>query len=148
MNLMVFWLIVLILLLITETATMGLTTIWFAGGALVALIMALCGVSFGLQATVFLIVSFLLLFFTRPLAISFFNQKRTKTNLDSMIGERAVVVKEVDNLRGEGQVNYNGMEWSARSCSDEKIETGKIVTVKEIHGVKLIVEKAENREEV
>ena len=148
MNLMVFWLIVLILLLITEAATMGLTTIWFAGGSMVALVLALCNVSFGIQVTVFFIISFLLLFFTRPLALSFFNGKRIKTNLDSMIGERAVVVKEIDNLRGEGQVNYKGMEWSAKSCFDERIEAGKIVIVKEIQGVKLIVEEEENKEEI
>lgn len=147
MNLMIFWMIVLVVLLVTEALTMGLTTIWFAGGALLALILALCNVSFQMQIIVFIVVSFILLYFTRPLAVTFFNKKTEKTNLDSIVGEEVVVEEEIDNLRGEGRVNFKGMEWSARSAFGEKIEAGEVVRVKEIQGVKLIVEKMETREE-
>ena len=143
MNPIIVWLGLFILLLITEAATMGLTTIWFAGGALVALITALLGGSFGLQVICFFVISFVLLFFTRPLALSHFNKDREKTNLDSIVGAEAIVQKEINNLKGEGQVILNGQEWMARTKQQEILAPGEIVRVKEIQGVKLIVEKSE-----
>ncbi|MBR4982325.1 MAG: NfeD family protein [Lachnospiraceae bacterium] len=134
------WLIALIAFVVIEIATMGLTTIWFAGGALVALVLAMFNTSFYVQLGAFLVISIILLVGTRPLAIKFFNQKREKTNVDSMIGKQAIVVAEIDNLREEGQVILNGMEWSARAYEEGKIiPTGAVVEVKEIRGVKLMV---------
>lgn len=143
MNPIIVWLGIFILLLITEAATMGLTTIWFAGGALVALITALFGLTFGLQVICFFVISFVLLFFTRPLALSHFNKDREKTNLDSIVGAEAIVQKEINNLKGEGQVVLNGQEWMARTKQQQILAVGEIVRVKEIQGVKLIVEKSE-----
>ena len=143
MNPIIVWLGIFILLLITEAATMGLTTIWFAGGALVALITALFGLAFGLQVICFFVISFVLLFFTRPLALSHFNKDREKTNLDSIVGAEALVQKEINNLKGEGQVVLNGQEWMARTKQQQILAVGEIVRVKEIQGVKLIVEKSE-----
>ena len=134
------WLIALIAFVVIEIATMGLTTIWFAGGALVALVLAMFNTSFYVQLGAFFVISIILLVGTRPLAIKFFNQKREKTNVDSMIGKQAIVVAEIDNLREEGQVILNGMEWSARAYEEGKIiPTGAVVEVKEIRGVKLMV---------
>ena len=134
------WLIALVTFIVIEIATMGLTTIWFAGGALIALILALLNVSFYVQSGVFLVISIVLLVSTRPLAMKFFNQKRVKTNIDSIIGKQAIVVAEIDNLKEEGQVILNGMEWSARSYEDGKIiPAGAVVEVKEVRGVKVIV---------
>ena len=134
------WLIALIAFVVIEIATMGLTTIWFAGGALVALVLAMFNTSFYVQLGAFLVISIILLVGTRPLAIKFFNQKREKTTVDSMIGKQAIVVAEIDNLREEGQVILNGMEWSARAYEEGKIiPTGAVVEVKEIRGVKLMV---------
>lgn len=136
------WLSALVIFLIIEIATMGLTTIWFAGGALAALLLALIGASVYVQAGTFLAISILLLICTRPLAVKFFNQKREKTNIDSMIGKQAIVVTMIDNLKEEGQVILNGMEWSARASEvDAVIMAGAIVKVKEVRGVKLIVEE-------
>ena len=143
MNPIIVWLGIFILLLITEAATMGLTTIWFAGGALVALITALFGLTFGLQVVCFFVISFVLLFFTRPLALSYFNKDREKTNLDSILEAEAIVLKEINNLKGEGQVSLNGQEWMARTKQQQILAVGEIVRVKEIQGVKLIVEKSE-----
>lgn len=134
------WLIALVAFVVIEIATMGLTTIWFAGGALAALILAVLKASFYVQIGAFLVVSILLLVCTRPLAVKFFNEKREKTNVDSMIGKQAIVIAEIDNLREEGQVILNGMEWSARAYEEGCIiPSGAVVEVKEIQGVKLMV---------
>ena len=140
MNPVYVWLMALIAFVVIEIATMGLTTIWFAGGALIALILALAEASFYVQLGAFLVISIVLLVSTRPLALKFFNGKREKTNVDSMIGKQAIVVAQIDNLREEGQVILNGMEWSARAYEEETIiPAGAVVEVKEIRGVKLIV---------
>ena len=141
------WLIALIAFVVIEIATMGLTTIWFAGGALVALILALINAFFCVQIGAFLAISIVLLICTRPLAIKYFNQNTTKTNVDSIIGKQAIVLAQINNLMEEGQVMLNGMEWSARAYEEEKIiPTGAVVEVKEIRGVKLIVIEKEKEQ--
>ena len=134
------WLAALVLFVVIEIATMGLTTIWFAGGALIALILAMLEVSFYVQLGVFLVISIVLLVSTRPLAMKFFNAERVKTNVNSIIGKQAIVVAQINNLKEEGQVIVNGMEWSARSYEEGKIiPPGTVVEVKEIRGVKVMV---------
>lgn len=140
----IFWLILFVILLIIEIFTMGLTTVWFAGGALVAFVLAYAGFDLPVQIIVFLLVSILLLVLTRPIAIKFFNKERQKTNADSLIGQKAVVLETIDTIHGTGRVEVNGMEWSAKV--DEAtciIETGEIVVIEGIQGVKLIVKKEE-----
>ena len=138
------WLAIVIVLLVIEIATLGLTTIWFAGGALVACIAALLHANIWVQIVLFLVVSVLLLFFTRPLAIRYMNKDRMKTNVDSMVGKEAVVTESIDNLKAQGVVQVNGLEWTARSEeSQEVIPKGAIVEVGRVEGVKLIVRKKE-----
>lgn len=138
------WLAIVIVLLVIEIATLGLTTIWFAGGALVACIAALLHANIWVQIVLFLVVSVLLLFFTRPLAVRYMNKDRTKTNVDSMVGKEAVVSEAIDNLKAQGVVQVNGLEWTARSEeSQEVIPKGAIVEVGRVDGVKLIVRKKE-----
>lgn len=138
------WLAIVIVLLVIEIATLGLTTIWFAGGALVACIAALLHANIWVQIVLFLVISVLLLFFTRPLAIRYMNKDRTKTNVDSMVGKEAVVTEAIDNLKAQGVVQVNGLEWTARSEeSQEVIPKGAIVEVGRVDGVKLIVRKKE-----
>ena len=140
MNPIYVWLMALVAFIIIEIATMGLTTIWFAGGAFIALVLALLKVSFYVQAGAFLVISIILLVCTRPLAVRFFNGERVPTNVDSVIGKQAIVIARIDNLKEEGQVILNGMEWSARSYEEGTIiPTGAVVEVKEIQGVKLMV---------
>ena len=135
-----FWLILLIVCIGVEVATMGLTTIWFAGGALVAIFLAVIGAPIWLQATVFIVVSLVLLFFTRPIAVKYFNKDRVKTNVESMVGRQAIVISEIDNLQGIGQVTVGSQEWSARSAEENVIiAVGAVVMVVAINGVKLIV---------
>lgn len=141
-NPLIIWLVILILLVVIEIFTLGLTTIWFAGGALIAIIAAALGGPVWLQILLAGIVSAVLLFFTRPIAVKYFNRGREKTNAESLVGRQAIVTGEIDNLLGTGKVAVNGMEWTARSIADgQKISPGEVVTIRGISGVKLLVER-------
>lgn len=92
------------------------------------------------QIVLFLAVSALLLFFTRPVAVKYFNKDRVRTNVESLIGQQAIVISEINNLQGIGQVTVNGQEWSARSTDEEAaIPVGCVVIIERVSGVKLIV---------
>ena len=142
------WLIAMAVLLIIEIATLGLTTIWFAAGALVAFIVAIVGLPLWLQITLFITVSLVLLLCTRPLATRYLNSRTTKTNAESLVGKTARVTAGINNLQAQGQVVVGGMEWTARSTDDAAlIPEGSFVTIEGISGVKLIVkEKKEGTE--
>lgn len=142
LNMTVLWLGILVALVVIELLTMGLTTIWFAGGALVATIASLFGTPLALQVILFLAASAFLLYFTRPIAVKYFNKDRVRTNAESLVGRQAIVISEIDNLQGIGQVNVGGMEWSARTRVDGvKLPVGTVTTILAINGVKLIVEE-------
>lgn len=136
------WLALLIALIITEAATVQLTTIWFACGALVSLFLSAFGAdNILIQVIVFLSVSLVSFIATRPLVKKYINQKSQPTNADRCIGSLAVVTEEINNLHGTGAVKVNGLIWSARTTSDNTIPADTTVTVKSIDGVKLIVEQ-------
>lgn len=136
------WLILVIAFIAFELATLGLTTIWFALGALVALAIAAFGGPVWLQIVVFILVSLLTLLGVRNLAAGFFNQSRTRTNADGLIGQKAIVTEEISNLHATGQVAVAGQEWTARALDDSvTFSTGEVVIIRSISGVKLIVEK-------
>ncbi len=142
MEMTIFWLILFILLSMIEIATMGLTTIWFATGALVATIASVFGANSIVQAILFIVVSVIMLIFTRPIAVKYFNKNRTKTNVESLIGEQAVIISDIDNLQGTGQALVRGQEWMARSeQEDGLIKTGAVVEIVAVQGVKLIVKE-------
>ena len=141
------WLVILAIFLIIEAVTVGLVTVWFAGGAFVAALAGLAGVSLTIQVALFLIVSIILLVLTRPVAVKYLDSKTQKTNSEALIGQKAVVLQTIDNLKTEGQVKVNGMEWTARAKTDEMvIPEGEVVTILEIQGVKLIVEPVSQEE--
>ncbi|MBQ8662586.1 MAG: NfeD family protein [Eubacterium sp.] len=136
------WLVILVVMVIAEFATMGLATIWFAGGAVAGFVAALAGAPVPVQIVLFFAVSFVLLIFTRPLVKKSFNIKREKTNAESLIGENAVVLEPIDNLTASGLVQIRGQEWTARAKDrSQKIPKDEIVKIVAIEGVKLIVEK-------
>ncbi|MGN1204587.1 MAG: NfeD family protein [Lachnospiraceae bacterium] len=140
-NMLFIWLIALIVLIVVELATMGLTTIWFAAGALVATIAAALHAPVAVQVVLFLVVSLVLFIFTRPIAVRYFNKDRGRTNVESMIGRQGVVISEINNLEGIGQIQVNGQEWTARTRMDGMtIPVGTVVVVYAVNGVKLIVE--------
>lgn len=134
------WLLLLVVFLVIEVISLGLTTIWFAGGALVAIVAALLHAPVAVQIILFFLVSLVLLFFTRPIAVKYFNRDRVKTNVESLVGKRGIVTEEINNLHAEGQVTINGQEWSARSLDENVvIPKGSVVVIMAINGVKLIV---------
>lgn len=141
-NLSPFWLVVMVVLLAVEAAVPGLVSIWFAIGALAALLSSLLGAPLWLQLLWFVIVSVLSLWLTRPLVKKYVNARVQPTNADSLIGKDCVVTEEIDNIRGLGAVKVRGQVWSARMEDEaEKGAIGDIVKVIKIEGVKLIVKK-------
>lgn len=142
------WLGLLIAFLIIEVATVGLTTIWMAGGALVALLLNLAGLNLWGQIGAFLVVSFLLLFFTRPFAMKYINSHHEKTNYEGIIGKVVRITETVDNREETGTAVVNGLEWTTRAeRNNERLEKGQLAKVVDISGVKLIVKKYEEEQE-
>ncbi len=133
------WLAVFVLLIVIELATTGLTTIWFAGGAVAGFIASMLGANVVIQAVVFFVVSIVLLIFTRPFAVRYINSNKTKTNIDGLIGQEALVLEEINNIRETGCARLEGKEWTARSVDDSVIPADTVVIVERIEGVKLIV---------
>ena len=136
------WVFLLILFLMAEGATVALTALWFAFGALAAAIAALLGASVGLQVGLFVAVSVLLLAMLRPILKRYVNPKIVKTNTDALIGRECVVTQPIDNLAAQGQVKVGGMTWSARSDSGADIPANTVVKIVRIEGVKLYVTPA------
>ncbi len=138
------WLGLLIILLIIEIITVGLTSIWAAGGALAALILNILGLSLVWQIVAFFVVTFVLLIFTRPFAVKFINTQREKTNYEGIIGKTIRIAERVDNIRQTGMAVVNGQEWTVRAQEDQEIlEPETLAKVVNISGVKLIVRKYE-----
>lgn len=136
-----FWLIAMIVFVILELPTMGITTIWFALGSLTALAIAAVGGPMWLQVVVFLLVSFVTLICFRKAVMSLFNKNRELTNAEGLIGKNAIVTEDISNLLSTGQVIVSGQEWTARSVQDDLIlKKGEVVVIRAIQGVKLIVE--------
>ena len=139
-SLTLFWIVAVICFIVAEILTAGLTTVWFVGGAVVALIASALGAPIPVQIALFVIVSGVLLFTVRPIALRHFNPKRSATNVDAVIGKQGIVTAKIDNAAQCGAVKVDGMEWSARSLIHEQIvEEGQLVTVESVDGVKLIV---------
>ena len=136
----IIWLILLIVFAASEAATVGLTSIWFAAGAVTALIAALLGGPLWVQITLFLAVSLLCLAAVRPLAKRLLNSRVEPTNADRVIGAQAQVTEDIDNIHGRGAVVIRGMTWSARSQDGGPISAGTMVKVLRIEGVKVFVE--------
>lgn len=133
------WLGVMVLFLVVEAVTVGLVCIWFAAGSLAALLCAMFGGRIWLQIVLFLVVSAVTLYFTRPLVKKYINNKVEPTNADIVIGKECRVTETIDNIEGTGAVYVDGKTWTARSENDEVIEQGTLVAAKRIDGVKLIV---------
>ena len=134
------WLGLMVVFLIIELATVGLTSIWFSGGALAALLVSLAGAGMVIQIAVFVVISAVLVIFTRPFAAKYVNVHHVKTNCDELIGS-------VDNFAQTGTAIAQGKEWTARCRSDkDRIEKDSLAKVTAISGVKLILEKCKEDE--
>ena len=135
------WLIVIIVMSILEACTAQLVSIWFVIGAVVSLIVSIFSTSVTLQIIVFIAVTLLMLFLTRPFVKKLFSFKKEDTNSGRYIGKTGIVVKTINNEIGEGQVNIFGSIWTARSVDDSIIAEGENVKVESIQGVKVLVKK-------
>ena len=131
-----YWLVLFILLIIVELGTLQLVSLWFACGSLAGLVILQLGGSIEAQLIGFLLVSFVLLILVKG--------HQVKTNVDSLIGKTAKVIKQINGPDGRGVAVVNGLEWTAVAYDDSVFEEGTYVTIREISGVKMIVEaKAE-----
>jgi len=137
----ILWLILFGGFVLLEFSTTQFICIWFAGGALASFICALLDLSILTQTIVFVLVSGLLLIFTKNFVNKLKAKSDTKTNADALIGQSAIVTENISNIEAKGSVKIRGLEWSARSTDNNEIPANSHVTVKEIDGVKLIVEK-------
>ena len=144
----ILWLGLMVLFIIMEANTVSVVSIWFAMGALVALVASLLNAEIWLQAVLFFVVSAGLLAALRPLTKKYFQPKLTKTNIDAVIGTRGYIITQVDNLAGKGQVKLGAMEWTARSTDGSIISEGTLVKVDRIEGVKAFVTPVEVTEPV
>lgn len=136
-----FWIIAAVFFLVVEGITVGLTSVWFALGALAAMVCALLDAPVWLQIVVFILVSGVSLYFTRPIVKKYVNGKVQPTNADKIIGTECRVTETIDNISGTGAVYVDGKTWTARSENDEIIPQGELVTTVRIEGVKVIVNK-------
>ena len=135
----IYWLALVILFGIAEAATLGLTSIWFALGALGAMLTALLGGPLPVQIAVFVILSAVTVWLTRGWGQKRFNESREPTNADRILGQRCCVLEDIDNDRGTGAVKADGKMWTARSVTGAVIPAGSTVTVRSIEGVKVLV---------
>ena len=139
----IFWLAAMVVFIAAEAMTVSLVSIWFAAGALGAILVALLGGGLVLQVTVFLALAVALLLSLRSIVRKHFTPHVTRTNIDSVIGATGIVVTPVNNIAALGQVQIGGVEWSARSTSGSHIPAGALVKVDRIEGVKVFVSLAE-----
>ena len=143
----ILWLILMVVFLLVEAATVTMVSLWFAAGALAAMLVSLLGGAVWLQAAVFLLASIVLLTALRPLVRKYVTPRLTATNVDSVIGSTGLVTAAIDNVAASGQVKLGAMVWTARSTSGEPISEGTLVKVDRIEGVKAFVSPAKERVE-
>lgn len=140
------WILIAVIFAIIEGFTMGLTTIWFTVGGVCACIVALAGGPLLLQVIVFLIVSIILLYFTRPLAEKRLKIGHEKNNIDKIIDKTCLVTATIEPYH-TGQVKLDGMIWTAVTNDNmETLKKGELVKVVKVEGVKLVVERLKGEE--
>lgn len=135
----ILWIVLIVVFIAVEAATIGLTSIWFAAGALVALLVSFVNAPEWLQILLFFVVSVATLLITRPLAAKYINSKVEATNADRVIGGIASITERIDNIAGTGTASVGGRVWTARSRDGHIIEAGEQAIITSIEGVKLIV---------
>lgn len=139
----IFWLAAMVVFLLAEAATVTLVSIWFAAGSLVAVFVALLGGSLGLQVMLFLVTASLMLISLRGIVRKFIHPRLTRTNVDAVVGKTCIVTTPINNIAALGQVKLSGMEWSARSTTGAHLNTGTLVRIDRVEGVKVYVSPVE-----
>ena len=138
------WVALVIIFTLIEVSTLGLYTVWFAISALLMVFLSFLSIPLSVQILIFLAISALLLIFTRPLAVKRLKMGQEKTNVDSLIGKQALVIKAISEFE-RGQVKINGQIWSARSEDNTDIIEGSKCEILRIEGVQLIVRLMEEK---
>ena len=141
----IIWLVLMVIFLVLEAVTVVTVSLWFAVGALVALLVSLIGLELWVQIVLFFIVSAVLLACLRPMVQRHFNPKLSRTNVDALIGSKGYVTADIDNISAAGQVKLGSMEWTARSTDGSIIPAGTLVKVDRVEGVKAFVSPVEKR---
>lgn len=144
----ILWLSAMVLFLIVEAGTIALVSIWFAGGALLALIASLLGASMPVQITLFVLSSALLLALMWPLAKRQRSKKHARTNADRLLGQEVLVTEAIDNLKETGAIKVNGVLWTAKSSGGETISIGSLVRIDRIEGAKVYVTPVKTAAEI
>jgi membrane protein implicated in regulation of membrane protease activity len=133
-----FWVALTVIFAIIEVFTLGLTTVWFAIASLVMVFLSFLHIPLVIQVMIFLVISAVLLFFTRPIAIKKFKMGGEKTNVDSLVGKCALVTKKITEF-DRGEVKLNGLIWTARTEDGSTLEEGSKCEVVRIEGVQAVV---------
>lgn len=134
------WLIIAIIFGAAEALTYQLVAIWFAFGAVAAMIVSYFGTPIWVEIAVFIAVSSAVLYFLRPFAAKHLQSRRIRTNVNGLIGMVGLVTEDIDNVRSTGRITVNNSDWAARSDDGTPIAAGEQVLVKSVAGVKLMVE--------
>lgn len=137
------WLALMVLFILLEAGTVSMVSIWFAVGALAAMVASLLSAPPWLQITLFLVLSAALLLALRPVTRKYFTPRLAKTNVDAVVGEEGLVTVAIDNTNAVGQVKLGHMEWSARSTTGATLEKGTRIQVDRVEGVKVFVSALE-----
>ena len=144
----IIWLVLMVIFLVAEALTVSMVSLWFAAGAVVALLLSLLHLQVWVQVVLFFVVSGVLLACLRPMVRRHVAPKIVPTNVDAIVGTRGIVTAEIDNVCAAGQIKVNGMEWSARSTTGEIIPEGTLIRVERIEGVKAFVTPVEKRTKI
>ncbi len=137
------WLAVIVIMSVIEAATAQFVSIWFVVGGIAALVTSIFTPSVLIQLIVFIAVTLLTLLLTRPFVKRVLHFKKEDTNVGRYIGKKGIVIEEINNEIGVGQINVSGSVWTARSSNGTVVPKGEEVQVQAIEGVKLIVKVAE-----
>ena len=135
-----FWLILAGIFVIAEISTVGFPIFWLSLGSLCAMLTSFFTDNIIIQTAVFVVTSVLFIFLTRPLAKKLAKTDNTLvTNAFSIIGKKAIVIKEINPTLGVGQIKIDGQVWTAKSTNEEIISEGTEVLILNIDGVKAVV---------
>ncbi len=138
---MIFWGALFVAFVIAEIATVAYVSVWFAVASLVSFVLALFDVSLKIQFIVFVVTSLAVFLITRPLVSKISKGKIVPTNADALIGKEGIVRIEVDNLKSQGRVYVNGLEWAAKSSDGSVIAKDEKIVICSIEGASLIIKK-------
>lgn len=134
------WLGIIIVGIIAEIVTVGLSAVWFVCGAACAYAAGRFGCSVNMQIAVFLAVSFGLSYFLRPYTVKLLCRRKSSRHARELIGQRVRVIAPVNNAIGEGRVLVGNMEWRAKSRRDEYVfEAGDEAVIDSIEEIVLII---------